>query len=61
MPDAEVMNELVDADADPTRRGVPSGLDVFAAMNAGIAEQVLTGELRVQGDACLTTYPCGRR
>lgn len=48
MPDAEVMNELVDADADPTRRGVPSGLDVFAAMNAGIAEQVLTGELRVQ-------------
>ncbi|MBR5036232.1 MAG: DUF3160 domain-containing protein, partial [Prevotella sp.] len=48
MPDAEVMNEMIDAVNDPTKRAVPSGLDVFAAMNAGIAEKVLTGELKVQ-------------
>ncbi len=47
-PDGEVLNEMVDALGDPSQRPVPSGLDVFAAMNAGIAEQVLTGELRVQ-------------
>lgn len=48
MPDAEVLNEMVDADHDPTRRAVPSGLDVFAAMGVGMAEQILTGEQRVQ-------------
>lgn len=47
-PDGEVLNEMVDALGDPSQRPVPSGLDLFAAMNAGIAEQVLTGELRVQ-------------
>ena len=47
-PDGEVMNEMVDAKGDPTRRDAPCGLDVFAAMNTGIAEQILTGELRVQ-------------
>ena len=47
-PDGEVLNEMVDALGDPSQRPVPSGLDVFAAMSAGIAEQVLTGELRVQ-------------
>jgi len=47
-PDGEVMNEMIDAENDPTHRAAPSGLDVFAAMNAGIAEKVLTGELRVQ-------------
>ena len=47
-PDGEVLNEMVDDKGNPTRRGVPSGLDVFAAMGKGMAEQVLTGELRVQ-------------
>ncbi|MBR1469565.1 MAG: DUF3160 domain-containing protein [Prevotella sp.] len=47
-PDGEVLNEMIDAKNNPTRRDVPSGLDVFAAMGNGIAEQILTGELRVQ-------------
>ena len=48
MPDGEVMNEMVDAEGNSTRRDAPSGLDVFAAMGTGMAEQILTGELRVQ-------------
>ena len=47
-PDGEVLNEMIDAKNNPTRRDMPSGLDVFAAMGNGIAEQILTGELRVQ-------------
>ncbi|MCR5130356.1 MAG: DUF3160 domain-containing protein [Prevotella sp.] len=47
-PDGEVMNEMIDAKNDPTHRAAPSGLDVFATMKAGIAEQILTGELHVQ-------------
>ena len=48
MPDAEVLNEMIDATGNPTRRGVPSGLDVFAALGVGMAEQILTGEIKVQ-------------
>ena len=48
MPDGEVLNEMIDSEAFPTRRAVPSGLDVFAAMGVGVAEQILTGELKVQ-------------
>lgn len=48
MPDAEVLNEMVDVTENPTRRAVPSGLDVFAALGVGMAEQILTGEIKAQ-------------
>lgn len=50
MPDAEVLNEMIDAKNNPTHRAVPSGLDVFAALRSGMAEHILTGELRVQDE-----------
>lgn len=45
MPDAEVLNEMIDAKNDPTKRGVPSALDVFAAMGNTLAEKILLGDL----------------
>ena len=44
MPDAEVLQEMVDYDGDPTQRAVPKGLDVFAAMGVSAAEQILMEE-----------------
>ena len=43
-PDAEVLQEMVDYDSKPTKRAVPKGLDVFAAMGVSAAEQVLMDE-----------------
>ena len=40
-PDAEVLQEMVDYDGDPTQRDVPQGVDVFAAMGVSAAEQIL--------------------
>ena len=44
-PDGEVLQEMVDYDNDPTKRGVPRGLDVFAAMGVSAAERILIQEL----------------
>ena len=44
MPDAEVLNEMIDAENDPTKRNVPSGLDVFAAIGVPAAERILLQE-----------------
>jgi len=43
-PDAEVLLEMVDYDSKTTKRAVPKGLDVFAAMGVSAAEQVLMDE-----------------
>ena len=43
-PDAEVLQEMVDYDNDPTLRPTPKGLDFFAAMGVTAAEQILIGE-----------------
>lgn len=45
-PDGEVLNEMVDAENNPTKRSAPMGLDVFAAMGCTKAEQILTEELK---------------
>ena len=45
-PDAEVMNEMVDYETLPaTKRDVPNGLDIFAAMGNNAAEHILLDEL----------------
>ena len=44
MPDAEVLQEMVDYDNKPTLRDVPKGIDVFAAMGVTAAEQILMDE-----------------
>ncbi|MBQ9262563.1 MAG: DUF3160 domain-containing protein [Prevotella sp.] len=44
MPDAEVLQEMVDYDNMPTLREVPKGIDVFAAMGVTTAEQILMDE-----------------
>ena len=44
-PDAEVLNEMIDAKSRPTLRAVPRGLDVFAAMGSNAAERILIDEL----------------
>ena len=46
MPDGEVLQEMVDYDNDPTRRGMPKGLDVFASMGVASAEKILIDELK---------------
>ena len=46
MPDAEVLQEMVDAENNPTKRGVSKGLDYFAAMGWTSAERILLGELQ---------------
>ena len=45
-PDAEVLQQMVDYDNDPTHRLKPSGLDVFAAMGVSKAERILIDEQR---------------
>lgn len=44
MPDAEVLNEMIDAKNNVTKRDAPSGLDVFAAMGCPAAERILLQE-----------------
>ena len=46
MPDAEVMQEMVDYDNDPTQRGVPTGLDIMASLGVESAENILLNELK---------------
>jgi hypothetical protein len=43
-PDAEVLQEMVDYESKPTKRGVPKGIDVMAAMGVTAAEQILKEE-----------------
>ncbi|MBR5085049.1 MAG: DUF3160 domain-containing protein, partial [Prevotella sp.] len=45
-PDAEVLQEMVDYDNDITRRDVPMGLDIMAAMGSTAAERILIQELK---------------
>lgn len=44
-PDAEVLQEMVDVDNEPTNRAVPMGLDVMAAIGSTSAERILLNEL----------------
>ncbi len=44
-PDAEVLQEMVDYDSKTSKRPVPTGLDVFAAMGVSQAEKLLMEEL----------------
>lgn len=46
MPDGEVLQEMVDYDNSPTKRDVPKGLDIFAAMKANGALRILIDELK---------------
>ena len=43
-PDAEVLQEMVDYKGDPSKRAVPKGIDVMAAMGVSVAEQILKEE-----------------
>ena len=43
-PDAEVLQEMVDYDGDPTERATPKGLDFMAALGVSAAEKVLIEE-----------------
>ena len=43
-PDAEVLQQMVDYDNDPTLRATPKGLDFMAAMGVSAAEQILMEE-----------------
>ena len=45
-PDAEVLNEMVDADSEVSKRATPMGLDVMAAMGNSKAEKILLEELQ---------------
>ena len=46
-PDAEVLQEMADCDSRPsTKRDVPMGLDVMAAMGSYAAERILIEELK---------------
>ncbi|MCI6160590.1 MAG: DUF3160 domain-containing protein [Prevotella sp.] len=49
MPDAEVLQEMVDYDSKKTKRGMPKGLDVMASMGIVPAEKILLEELNEQG------------
>ncbi len=44
--DAEIMLGLVDAQNRPTKRGKPTGLDIFAAFGSKTAENILLNELK---------------
>ena len=44
-PDAEVLQEMVDYKGRPTRRKVPTGLDVLASMGWQAAEKILLNEM----------------
>lgn len=46
VPDAEVLQEMVDYDSKPTKRATPKGLDVMAAIGIGAAERILIDELK---------------
>ncbi len=46
VPDAEVLQEMVDYENDPTLRAVPKGLDVMAAIGIPQAERILIDELK---------------
>lgn len=43
-PDAEVLQEMVDYDSKPSKRAIPKGTDVMAAMGISAAEQILKDE-----------------
>ena len=43
-PDAEVLQEMVDYDGDPTERATPQGMDFMAAMGVRAAEKILIEE-----------------
>lgn len=43
-PDAEVLQEMVDYKSQTTKRGVPKGVDVMAAMGISAAEEILKEE-----------------
>ena len=43
-PDTEVLQEMVDYNGNPTKRAVPKGIDVMAAMGVSVAEQILKEE-----------------
>ena len=45
-PDAEVLQEMADYDNEITKRDVPMGLDVMAAMGSYAAERILIDELK---------------
>lgn len=45
MPDAEVLQEMVDYENEPTLRDTPRGLDVMAAMRWSAAERLLIDEM----------------
>ena len=44
-PDVEVLQEMVDYDSEETKRDVPKGLDVLAAMGVAPAERILFDEM----------------
>ncbi len=44
--DAEIMLGLIDAKNKPTKRGKPTGLDIFAAFGSKTAESILLNELK---------------
>ena len=46
IPDAEVLQEMVDYETNPTKRDVPKGLDVMAAIGMTEAESILINELK---------------
>jgi len=46
MPDSEVLQEMVDYDSETTKRDVPKGLDVMAAMGVNSALRILVDELK---------------
>jgi len=50
MPDAEVLQEMVDYDSRPSLRPVPGGVDVMAAMRWSAAEQLLASSSQYAAD-----------
>ena len=46
VPDAEVLQEMVDYESKPTKRATPKGLDVMAAIGIPQAERILIDELK---------------
>ena len=53
-PDAEVLQEMVDYQNDPTQRATPKGVDVMAAMGVTAAEKILKEE-KTEWKPLLTT------
>ncbi len=46
MPDAEVLQEMVDCENERSQREAPKGLDFFAALGNSAAERILINELK---------------